>query len=126
MDAGRQLVHRWVDASVARPDIVLYHAGTNDLRPDRDTGISVEDASYHLQRGVAEMLRAAPNATILVAQIIPAGTSDGLPTWAVAVLAAVGATLAIGLALAGAYYLGARRQRTAASAKAVASRLEAS
>ena len=61
------------DTLAVQPDIVLLHAGTNDFKHVWGVGDTpVEQALTHLQACVTEMLRASPNATVLVAQIIPA------------------------------------------------------
>ena len=82
----------FADASMARPDIVLVHGGTNDVPYDWDyPAETVRNAVDELHRGVDELLRAAPNATILVAQIMPAdcpavfdSENEGLlPMWAI-------------------------------------------
>ena len=63
-----------------------------------------------------ELLRAAPNATILVAQIIPAGhlappVVEGLPTWVIAQIAWGGVVLMLMIGLAVTYRLKEWRRR---------------
>ena len=63
-------------AAATLPDVVLYHAGTNDFRDGVDDA-AIDGALAGLRVGVGEVLRATPNATVLVAQIIPADWRHG-------------------------------------------------
>jgi lysophospholipase L1-like esterase len=57
---------------VARPDIILLHAGTNDLLQ----GISPENASQLLGELLDRIHELRPNAHVVVASILPISTSN--------------------------------------------------
>jgi len=59
-------------ASTYRPDVVLLHIGTNDIRQ----GVSPNVAANNVA-GIIDILRSiVPNVKIVVAQIIPCGDAD--------------------------------------------------
>ncbi|KAL6711300.1 hypothetical protein ACN47E_005831 [Coniothyrium glycines] len=66
-------IHEAMGKALAmRPNVVLLHAGTNDLnKPARDTE-SWEDAPVRLGRLLDEVLRVCPDAVVMVAKIIQA------------------------------------------------------
>jgi lysophospholipase L1-like esterase len=62
------------DAYKQRPNVVLLHAGTNDMNKPDDP----DNAPQRLNDLVATLIAALPDATIVVARIIPAGSSSTL------------------------------------------------
>jgi len=75
-------------ASTTQPQIILYHAGTNDMMDGPISDGTVQEALKNAQLGVQELLRAVPDATILVAQIIPLRKKPfALPHWAKVLIA---------------------------------------
>jgi lysophospholipase L1-like esterase len=68
----------YTSAYTQRPNVVLLHAGTNDLNLPSDPA----NAPQRLDALVGQLLAACPDATIIVARIIPstnAGTSTLIP-----------------------------------------------
>ena len=65
---------RWLET--ARPDLILLHIGTNDLRPSINQGASAPD---HLSALLDDVLERLPQVRVIVAQIIPfaKGPDDG-------------------------------------------------
>ncbi|CAG8973853.1 hypothetical protein HYALB_00005599 [Hymenoscyphus albidus] len=52
-----------------RPNVILVHAGTNDI----NQGLNLESAPLRVDALVEKLLTACPDATIIVARIIPSG-----------------------------------------------------
>jgi lysophospholipase L1-like esterase len=55
-----------------RPNVVLLHAGTNDMNQPNDP----DNAPARLGSLIDQIVNACPDAAVLVAQIIPAANSD--------------------------------------------------
>jgi lysophospholipase L1-like esterase len=59
-----------------RPNIVLLHAGTNDLNREEIQGEAWADAPERLGNLLDEVLRVCPDAVVMVAQIIQAAKAQ--------------------------------------------------
>lgn len=76
-------MHDHIDASLAhRPNIILLHAGTNDMNPS--SGVSTEghdpaEAAVRLGTLIDKMFDKCPDATILVAMIISTTRPTQIP-----------------------------------------------
>ncbi|KAK2731716.1 bkrf1 encodes ebna-1 protein [Colletotrichum kahawae] len=65
-----------------RPNVILLHAGTNDMNPNPDISTEGNDpaaAAARLGALIDQMLEACPDATVLVAQIINTCVEDQRP-----------------------------------------------
>ncbi|KAJ0274680.1 hypothetical protein CBS470a_011656 [Colletotrichum nupharicola] len=65
-----------------RPNVILLHAGTNDMNPNPDISTEGNDpaaAAARLGALIDQMLEACPDATVLVAQIINTCVADQRP-----------------------------------------------
>jgi lysophospholipase L1-like esterase len=58
-----------------RPNVVLLHAGTNDLNRGNPASEPNSDAPKRLGALLDDVLKAVPNAVVIVAKIIPAKNS---------------------------------------------------
>lgn len=70
------------DALAQRPNIILLHAGTNDMNPDSDVsheGHDANGAAHRLGALVDKMFLKCPDAVILVAMIIPITLAPQMP-----------------------------------------------
>lgn len=76
-------MHDHIDGSLAqRPNIILLHAGTNDMSPDSSVSTEGRDPAEAAQRLGAlidKMVSKCPDATILVALIIPTTRVTQIP-----------------------------------------------
>jgi lysophospholipase L1-like esterase len=59
----------------ARPNVVLLHAGTNDLNRGNPSNEPDADAPRRLGVLIDDVLKAVPQATVIVAKIIPSKKS---------------------------------------------------
>jgi hypothetical protein len=59
----------------SRPNVVLLHAGTNDLNRGNPSNEPDSDAPRRLGLLLDDVLKAVPNAVVIVAKIIPAKNS---------------------------------------------------
>jgi lysophospholipase L1-like esterase len=72
-DRGKiNAITSFVSASIRqRPNVVLVHAGTNDLNAPLEEGQDIADAPSRLGTLIDTVLATCPDALVLVAQIIP-------------------------------------------------------